>query len=136
MTQRFRSKIDLWLGLILGVVPLLLLRPLWQLLQGPGQWPVALLLALLGIGLPLSVLAATWYTVTDTALIVRCGLFRWSVPLADITALEPTQDVLSSPALSLDRLRVDYGPGRSLMISPRQREAFRAALRARGVTFA
>ena len=31
---------------------------------------------------------------------------------------------LSGPALSLDRLRIDYGRGRSLLVSPKERERF------------
>lgn len=136
MTETFRSKIDLWLGLVLGGMPLLLLRPLWDLSRQPSQWPVALLLALLGIGLPLSVLVATRYTLTATDLVIRCGPFRWSIALAEITRLEATRDPLSSPALSLDRLRIEYGGGRAVLISPEPLEAFRAALRSRGVTCA
>src|SRR3546814_13731637 len=53
---------------------------------------------------------------------VLSGPFKWSVPLAKITAITPTSSPLSSPALSLDRLRIDYGVGNSVMISPRNKE--------------
>jgi hypothetical protein len=41
--------------------------------------------------------------------------------------------VLSSPALSLDRLKIDYSDARSIMISPEDRERFLADLKSRGV---
>jgi len=59
---------------------------------------------------------------------VRSGFFVWRIPLAEITGLESTQDPLSSPALSFDRLRITYGPGKELMISPNDKEAFLQAL--------
>jgi hypothetical protein len=46
----------------------------------------------------------------------------------DITAITPTSNPLSSPALSLDRLRIDYGKGRSVMISPRDKQGFLGAM--------
>lgn len=73
----------------------------------------------------------TGYRVTADELQVRSGPFRWRVPLAAITAVRRTRNPLSSPALSLDRLEVRYGPGRVLLISPLDREGFLAVLRAR-----
>jgi hypothetical protein len=57
-------------------------------------------------------------------LVVRSGPFKWCIPIADITSITPTSNPLSSPALSLDRLRIEYGRGHLLMISPRDKEQF------------
>ena len=38
--------------------------------------------------------------------------------------IRPTRNPLSSPALSLDRLRIDYGSGRSIMVSPEDKDKF------------
>lgn len=86
---------------------------------------------LIGAGLPLWILAATDYTLEAGELRARSGPFRWRVPLRDITAITPTRSLLSSPALSLDRLRIDYGRGRALMISPADRQGFLGALEQR-----
>jgi hypothetical protein len=75
------------------------------------------------------------YGLTETHLIVRYGLVRQRVALADITAVAPTRSPLSSPALSLDRLRITYGTGvfKNVMISPADKKQFlvELALRAR-----
>lgn len=79
----------------------------------------------------------TAYTVTATEIRVRSGPFRWRVPLATITSIAPTKNPLSSPAISLDRLRVAYG-GRVIMLSPADKRGFLAAIGARcpSLTFA
>jgi hypothetical protein len=78
---------------------------------------------LLTIGLIVWLLRTTDYTLSDSDLRIRSGPFGWRVSLADITSLTPTRNPLSSPALSLDRLRIQYGH-RSIMISPEDREGF------------
>lgn len=62
---------------------------------------------------------------------MRCRIRKWQVPIAGITGITPTSNPLSSPALSLDRLRIDYGRGKSLMISPKNKEQFIRDLEAR-----
>lgn len=44
--------------------------------------------------------------------------------LEDIERVSRTSNPLSSPALSLKRLRIEYGGGRSEMMSPDDEEAF------------
>ena len=77
------------------------------------------------------VLAATDYTLTDTDLRVRSGPFRWRVPLHEIRSIAPTHNPLSSPALSLDRLRIEHGERKWLMISPRDKDGFLRELESR-----
>ena len=52
-------------------------------------------------------------------------LFRSS-----IAGVRPTRSALSSPALSLDRLRIDHGAGgrRTVLVSPADRAGFVQAL--------
>jgi Bacterial PH domain len=65
-------------------------------------------------------------------LLVRSGLFRYKIPLAQISEVRPSAEALFSfpatPAWSLDRLKVVYptrsGFHRSLLISPRDRDGF------------
>jgi hypothetical protein len=85
----------------------------------------------LGVGLPAWILTSTYYVLHDDRLDARCGPFRWRVPLREITRIEPSRTPLSGPALSLDRLRIDYRRGEWIVVSPRNREAFVRALEAR-----
>ena len=94
---------------------------------------VAIPLLLAGAALPWWVLNTTDYTVTDRSLEIRSGPFQWSISLAGITRIELTRNSASSPALSLDRLRIQYEAGAQTMISPENRRDFLAELRRRGV---
>ena len=125
-TTVYKSKIDTWLliGLlstmalcICASIPTILLRPL-------ADWWIVVLLLGLGVGLPLWTMIATHYTLDPKLLIVQSGPFKWRVPIIDITNITPTKSPISSPALSFDRLRIDYGRGKTLMISPRDKEQF------------
>ena len=78
-------------------------------------------------------LLGTYYVIDSTALVVRSGPFHWIVALRDIRSVQPTRDIRSGPALSLDRLRIEYGAGRVLLVSPREKDAFVADLARRGV---
>ena len=68
-------------------------------------------------------------------LFVRCGPFSWTIPIREIESIESTSSALSSPALSLDRLRIRYGQ-RWVMISPEPRQAFLQQLEHRRKTLA
>ncbi|MBV8617826.1 MAG: PH domain-containing protein [Curvibacter sp.] len=125
---RFRSGVDAWLaGLILASL-LLVLVVLWR-----SPLPAALALPILALGcaLPLSTLLGTHYTLDEDTLLIRSGPMRWRIAIRDIRAVTPTRSAASSPALSLDRLRIDHGPGRCVLISPADRQGFLDALRER-----
>lgn len=130
MTTFFRSKIDTWLlaVLIASMAASLLAAIAVIIVQSPGRWWIAAITTGIGLGLPLWLVLSTRYTLEDHQLTVQSGPFKWRILLADIIGIAPTRDPLSSPALSLDRLRIDYSSGRSLMISPRDQGAFLRAV--------
>ncbi len=130
-TVRFSSKVDAWLGAILIALPLVTLGVAVTSVIGGAPWlaalaPVALIAAIYG-----GLLFPLYYELGDRGLTIRFGLMRAHVPYPDIRAVRRTRNPLSSPALSLDRLHVDAGSRLGPNISPRDREAFIAALAAR-----
>lgn len=73
----------------------------------------------------------TYYVVENNTLIIKSLVFRWKININDITQIEPTHNPLSSPALSLDRLKIYYmknGRMTTVMISPKDKEGFLNAL--------
>ncbi|MHB0960534.1 MAG: PH domain-containing protein [Pirellulaceae bacterium] len=132
MDKVYRSKVDWWLWLVISVGVLVMLVSSVALLVNPPQDDVPAV----WIALAMLVLAAfmvwilfsTYYIVTATDLLVRAAFFRWRIPLEQIIEVFPTHNPLSSPALSLDRLRVNYKrpSGRTwwVMISPNERDRF------------
>ena len=85
---------------------------------------------LVSVGLPIWLLKTTRYTLDDDELLVQSGPFTWHVPLREIRGVRPTHNPLSSPALSLDRLRIEYGR-RAIMISPKDKARFLEELQRR-----
>lgn len=131
----YLSKVDQWLLVTFCLGALVALGVcVPQFIAGTVTVRLFLVFALLvAIGLPAWILLTTAYTLTTGFLVVRSGPFSWSIPLRQITSVKPTRSPLSSPALSLDRLRIEYSGARALMISPENRTGFLADLRSRGV---
>lgn len=94
-------------------------------------FPLVAIILLSVLGLPIWLLARTYYTFEGTDLVVRSGPFNWRIPLEQIRGVEPTRSPLSNPALSLDRLRIDYGSNGSIMVSPADKEGFLRQINAR-----
>jgi FtsH-binding integral membrane protein len=126
----FRSKIDSWLAIVLlasAAAALLAAYLTASRTTGIGLLGPALL-AGIGAGLPLWLLFSTIYSINGGILLVRSGPFSWKIPLSEITRIVPTRSALSSPALSLDRLRVEYGSRNAVLVSPRDQATFIRAI--------
>lgn len=122
----FHSKVDGWLlvAVLASAAGCLAAGAAAMLTAPPGTASLIALLLLLVSAFPVWILGATYYVLTAEELLVRSGPFRWRIPVREIRAITPTRNPLSSPALSLDRLRIEYGSSKWIMISPRDREGF------------
>jgi len=129
--MRFVSKVDGWM------IPVMLLTiggMVWALIAvmiTETPWPVRLATAavtLLVLALLFAIFTRTHYTVEHGELRVVSGPFRRTIPLAEITSIEPTRNPLSSPALSLDRLKVSYGDKKYVLVSPADKAGFLSAI--------
>ncbi len=134
MVTVFRSKVDRWIVVVLGSAAMLSFAvSLVVAVVSPSATEKALVLggwcALTG-GVAW-LLRSTRYLVEDARLLVRSGPFSWSIPYDRIEAVLPSTSPASAPALSLDRLELRGTGRRSLLVSPRDREGFLAALLAR-----
>lgn len=131
MQTQFSSKVDSWLIPVMVLAMAGLLAALIAVLVTPTPWPVRILVAAVAVAVILllfSVFRATYYVVSDATLRVVSGPFRWTIPLADITAIVPTRNPLSSPALSFDRLKISYGKRRFVLVSPADKDGFMRAI--------
>jgi hypothetical protein len=126
MEQVYTSKIDTWLAVVLLAAAIACLVAFgFSFSTGSVAQVVATFPAILiGAALPIWLLVSTSYTLSERTLLVKSGPFKWRIPIKQITSIAPTSSPLSSPALSLDRLRIDYGRGDSIMISPKNKEQF------------
>lgn len=74
---------------------------------------------------------STEYTITDNGnLKVRCGfVYNKSFDINNIRSISKTNNPISSPAPSLDRLELTYGKFDLIIISPKDKTGFAKELR-------
>lgn len=130
-TKRFRSKIDRWvlfalIAAVIGVFGAMVAVAIHP--EGPVSTTVVILICLASIALMVWLFVGTHYTVNKDLLTIASGPLRRKVHLDQITSVEATRSALSSPALSLDRLRIRYGNNRHIMISPADKQGFLRAI--------
>lgn len=126
----FKSKIDRWLLLILLFSIAVSVAAAYASFKESGTVNTAIAAVILVLGgcLPAWLFLDTKYVVSGDELRVSCGPFSWSIPVSEITSVSETRNPLSSPALSLDRLELRYANGKSILLSPSDKQAFRAAI--------
>ncbi len=123
MDRTYRSKMDWWVFLAVGASAFIGVRVVLRLLE--EGWPApALIVALAGFVVPLWFFLATSYRLTPDTLYVRFGLFRWKIPLKLVRSVKESREMTSAPALSTDRLRIDYGASDYILISPKDKQQF------------
>jgi len=129
--KRFNSKIDLWMRIVLIAVIIgeaVAIGIAAFEAEDPLVTTGVLLLGMALVALTVWLMVGTCYIVDRGTLKVVAGPFRWRVPIEQITSVEATKSPLSSPALSLDRLRIRYSKHRRIMISPADKKGFLKAI--------
>lgn len=75
----------------------------------------------------------TYYLIKDDFLIVKSFAFvKTKVPIKDIISVEETNDPSSAPAISMNRLKIDYKQDEYqivLIISPKEKQKFMSELK-------
>ena len=131
--QKFRSKIDWWILAFFIAMSGLLLQLLLTM-YAKGTLSQNLLFAVV---YALTIVLIWWpvlntrYVIDKDTLLITCLFLKWLIPLSSIQKVTKTDFSISSPALSLDRLRIDYlkdGQAKFILLSPRNKEAFCQAL--------
>lgn len=131
MNTKFRSKVDRKLGIIGIATPCAALIAIYTSAgrQSAVLLPLAIVTALIA-GIVAWIVLSTYYEITGDALMAHSGPFSWRIPLKAITGVCESDSMRSGPALSMDRLEIAWGEKNVLLISPEDKTAFLAALRA------
>lgn len=127
--MRFNSKIDIWLGVLIISVAVMVLKAAYLIVLQPYGVFEAAVLVVLGAVLPVWILLSTNYYVINENLWIYSGPFRWKILTSSISKIEFSRSWTSSPALSLDRIFIEYDGGKSIMVSPKERTKFLTAIR-------
>lgn len=119
MKRSFHTKVDAWLVVVMALPVLfigyeLIIDFSWFLLL-----PFAFIIAIYAVTLP------CYYTIENQHLKIRAGIIiKKDIDIQQISRIAESNDPISSPAMSLKRLRIDFGQGDYILISPQNRKAF------------
>ena len=124
----YRSKVDWWLGLLLGgSVGYMVILTLIPIVKGEDvEWVLAI--STIFVLLLILPLFAIKYVLYSEHLYVSCGIYgKIRIPYDAISNMKATHNPLSSAALSLDRIQIDYmenGYHQMVLISPVRKKEF------------
>jgi len=122
------SKRDAWIVALIWFGVVIIVASTIGIITSPTSFLFRvsmILLSLSAAGFCLWVLYVTYYRLTETRLIIRCGPFTSKISLEAIEEVKPSRNPLSSPACSLDRLHIKYQGSRfGMLISPRDKRQF------------
>lgn len=121
MKKVYNSKIGLEL-----VIPLVLVFGMVLILTiGDKQNLIGIITLLSTIAFVVHMFLTTNYSIEGTKLTIKCGfVFNKTIDINSIKKISETNNLISSPATSLDRLEITYGKFDSVIISPKQKKEF------------
>lgn len=94
-----------------------------------GQWYGYLLFIVLII-VVIAISKTTNYTISENELVVKSiWIVNEKIDIHKITKIENSNSIISSPALSLSRIRIKYNKYDEILISPKQKMEFASALK-------
>lgn len=128
--KQYASKVDWWLGALIvflfvgGIASVI--AGVWFLIKAETISGLSYIgYGVLSVGIIVILVYPLHYTLTQDELIIRYGLLRSRYKYEKLTGVVPSKNPLSSPALSLDRLKITYkGKVGFFMISPKDKEDF------------
>lgn len=133
--RTFRSRVDGWLRVVFIVVLVTDAGAFLAVsLADPSIAWTAVIAAAPSALLIGSIWAFTLYRFEAETLRIRSGPFGWRVPLGAVTRVTRTRSAASAPALSLNRLVIEWseeGRKRTVVVSPEAEQAFIDELRRR-----
>lgn len=120
LVKTYKSKIGLGLVLFQGI----LLGGLSVFMIIQHIW-VALFIILAVAGFSVHLFISTCYMIRDHNLIIKSGfVYRRDINIYKIKKISETNNVLSSPAMSLDRIMIYFNNKDIVMVSPKEKEDF------------
>lgn len=118
MQRTFKSKVGWWYYVVLAFC-------IWSLISTIWYKNGVAIAALFACNLLIvQVLLKTEYIITDGMLLLKCWIMPVQrIPIAEISSVKDTHNPLSSYALSLDRLKIEYAKTFTLA-SPKNKQEF------------
>ncbi len=125
MVRKYKSKVSY--GLLIAI-SLIMFGPFMFKLSDytlNTQRILGILLLVVTFALILHMFLTTLYTVDNTKLKIKSGFFSYKpIEISEIKRITKTNNIISSPAASFDRIEIHYGKFKSIIISPKDKLNF------------
>jgi hypothetical protein len=123
--EKFKSKIDLWFVILVSILfTLILIR-----LAYDQNW-VGFIFIIFVISYVIYSFSTTMYSIEGDKLKIKCGyFFNFLIEVKEIKTISETFNIISSPALSFNRLEILYNKYDTLLISPKDKSRFLEAIK-------
>jgi len=132
MKTEYPARVDPWLvGLVVGAPLVAITVGIFALFTSVGAGVVAIFTGVLVGGVVAATLPRRSYTLTDNALVIPSGYNEGVFPLSKIRAAVAVTSIWSAPVLSIRRIKLTLNDDNTLIITPKDREAFLADLAGR-----
>lgn len=123
--EKFKSKVEfgliLFLMLIFGTV---------LIGSASDQKWIGFAFVLLVAAFIVHVFLTTYYTIEKDKLKIKCGfLINSEIKIQNIKKISKTYNIISSPALSFDRIEILYNEFDTVLISPKDKLRFTEAIK-------
>ena len=119
----FLSKKDTWMGIVIGALGLAFL---WVLYHS-----TFVRLDILGIIVMVAMillLSSIWfntrYKIEGNQLQIKYGPIKKSIAIQEIKSIRRTKNPFVAPALSMNRVEINYGKYNTIQVSPKEIEEF------------
>ena len=120
MKTIYKAKIGIWLLIIISIVFASIIFEMFQ----EKNW-IGILIPITISGFILHMVLTTKYTIENDNLNVKCGfLYNQNIDIKTIRKVSETNNILSSPAPSIDRLEIIYNKFDSVLVSPKDKLGF------------
>lgn len=135
----FPSKKDLWMSIILWLCSLFFIVPpvffpdfgVWMTPDFlDKQWVKMVILLPIGFCF-MWIWFKTGYTIKDDSLKIQYGPFKWKLKIDEIHSIREIKNPFTDPALSMDKLEINYARFNTVGISPKNKMEFVSHLRKR-----
>ena len=118
----YRSRISIILAVIMGISCIIFTVATFRVIEKSILLFLALNILYWGV---IYICLDIKYFIKENNLIIKSGFIKMSsIDINQIKSIEKSNNILSSPAASLNRISIKYGKYDDILVSPRNQEDF------------
>lgn len=119
--MKFKSKIAWWFHILIWSYILVTVRILSMYITNSSKLVIIIFVFMLSllILIILPMYVSTYYVLEDSYIYIRCGLItNIKIDYINIISFKESNNLISSPALPMDRIEIQYSINNFILISP------------------